>query len=64
MIKFILSKVKPMLFLLDEPYIFQAKIPDASAGDSIFKTKREILINQFLDGNIGNFFENNSPAIS
>jgi len=56
MIKFILSKVKPMLFCLEEPYIFQAKIPDASSGDSIFKSKREVLINQFLDGNIGEFF--------
>ncbi len=60
MIKFILSKVKPMLFRLEEPYIFQAKIPEGSSSDSAFRTKREVLINQFLEGNIGRFFENNS----
>jgi hypothetical protein len=38
MIKFILSKIKPMLLLLEEPYIFHAKIPHASANDFDFKS--------------------------
>jgi hypothetical protein len=40
MIKFILSKIKPMLSLLEESYIFHAKIPDGSAGDSNFKVQK------------------------
>lgn len=40
MIKFILSKIRPMLNLLEEPYIFHAKIPEGSAGDANFKSQK------------------------
>lgn len=47
MIKFILSKVKPMLLRLEEPTIFQAKI-SPSADVAIFHEQREGVINRML----------------
>lgn len=55
LIKFLLSKMKPLLLSLDEPAIFSIY------GDiTNFESKNKI-INKITCGNIGRFYEENSP---
>ena len=57
MIKFLLSKMKPLLMGLEEPVIFE------KYGDISSSANKDHIINQILCGNIGSFFENNAPEL-
>jgi hypothetical protein len=58
LIKFLLSKMKPLLLALDEPAIFNLY------GDiSNFENKNKI-ISKITCGNIGQFYERNAPELN
>lgn len=59
MIKFLLTKLKPIILSLDEPSLFKAKSSDASG----FAAEREEFITKIFSGRIGKFYEEHSPAI-
>jgi hypothetical protein len=68
LIKYILSKIKPLLLSLEDKAIFEhglnaAALPSDDRDSSTFKSSREVLVNRLLSGNIGKFFEEHSPAV-
>jgi hypothetical protein len=52
MIKFLLTKLKPIILSLDEPSLFKAKSSDASG----FAVEREEFIIKLFSGRIGKFY--------
>ncbi len=52
MIKFLLTKLKPIILSLDEPSLFKAKSSDASG----FTVEREEFIIKLFSGRIGKFY--------
>lgn len=74
LIKYILSKIKPLLLSLDDKAIFEQGFNTIFAPEerekergerdsSSFKNGKELLINRLLAGNIFKFFEEKSPAV-
>ena len=57
MIKFLQAKLKPLLLSLNDPAIF------ALYGDISSEENKERIATRILSGNIGSFYEQNSPAL-
>lgn len=69
LIKYVLSKIKPLLLSLDDKAIFEQGLASLGLSDdehsdsSALKAGKELLLNRLLAGNIFTFFDQKSPAI-
>jgi hypothetical protein len=67
LLKYILSKLKPILLSLEEKSIFEQGMSSVIGVDeresSTFKDAKEAMINKILQGNISKFYEEKNPAI-
>lgn len=59
MLKFLLSKMKPLLQSLEEPTLFKV----AGVDPPTFVQTKKAFIEKLLSGRIGKFYEEHSPAI-
>lgn len=64
LIKFIVSKLKPMLLSLDEPTIYRNYLSEhIQSSPEEFAKEHELFISKILAGNISEFYQTHSPSL-